>query len=106
MQALLTPGTIPLREGLLQKCKPPMLELLGLPGMVPKTVALVWSACQVCDIDSLEAAAKAGYLTKLPRMGEKFVTKLLKGIEDHRKNSTRVRIDKAHHQPDATRNAT
>jgi DNA polymerase (family X) len=95
IQALLSIGTLPLREELLQKYKPTMLELLRLPGMGPKTVALVWSACQVCDIDSLEAAAKAGQLTRLPRMGEKFVTKLLKGIEDHRKNSSRFRIDKA-----------
>ncbi len=97
IQALLTAGTIPMREELLQKYKPTMLELLRLPGMGPKTVALVWSACQVSDIDGLEAAAKAGHLTKLPRMGEKFVTKLLKGIEDHRKNSSRFRIDKAQH---------
>ncbi|WP_433963798.1 helix-hairpin-helix domain-containing protein [Tunturiibacter gelidiferens] len=63
---LLTTGTMPLREELLQKYKPTMLDLLRLPGMGPKTVALVWSACQVCDIDGLEAAAKAGHLTKLP----------------------------------------
>jgi len=81
-----------------------MLELLRLPGMGPKTVALVWSACQVCDIDGLEAAAKAGELTKLPRMGEKFVTKLLKGIEDHRKNSSRFRIDKAQQYADTIAN--
>jgi DNA polymerase (family 10) len=100
IQALLFTGTIPLREELLQKYKPTMLDLLRLPGMGPKTVALVWSACQVCDIDSLEAAAKAGHLTKLPRMGEKFVTKLLKGIEDHRRNSSRFRIDKAQQHAD------
>jgi DNA polymerase (family 10) len=64
--------------------------------MGPKTVALVWSALQVADIDALEEAAKAGHLNKLPRMGEKFTTKLLKGIEDHRKNSSRFRIDQAH----------
>jgi DNA polymerase (family X) len=100
IQAVLSTGTIPLREELLQKYKPTMLELLRLPGMGPKTVALVWSSCQVCDIDGLEAAAKAGQLTKLPRMGEKFVTKLLKGIEDHRKNSSRFRIDKAQNHAD------
>jgi DNA polymerase (family 10) len=104
IQALLTTGTLPLREELLQKYKPTMLELLRLPGMGPKTVALVWSSCQVCDIDSLEAAAKAGHLTKLPRMGEKFVTKLLKGIEDHRKNSSRFRIDKAQYHADIISN--
>src|ERR1700733_500087 len=100
IQALLTSGTLPLREDLMQKYKPAMLELRRLPGMGPKTVALVWSSCQVCDIDGLEAAAKAGQLTKLPRMGEKFVTKLLKGIEDHRRNSSRFRIDKAQRQAD------
>ena len=100
IQALLSTGTMPLREELLQKYKPTMLELLRLPGMGPKTVALVWSSCQVSDIDSLEAAAKGGHLTKLPRMGEKFVTKLLKGIEDHRKNSSRFRIDKAQNHAD------
>ncbi|HEX3373315.1 MAG TPA: DNA polymerase/3'-5' exonuclease PolX [Edaphobacter sp.] len=104
IQALLSTGTIPLREELLQKYKPTMLELLRLPGMGPKTVALVWSACQVSDIDSLEAAAKAGHLTKLPRMGEKFVTKLLKGIEDHRKNSSRFRIDKAQYHAEIISN--
>jgi DNA polymerase (family 10) len=100
IQALLSTGTLPLREELLQKYKPTMLELLRLPGMGPKTVALVWSSCLVCDIDGLEAAAKAGHLTKLPRMGEKFVTKLLKGIEDHRRNSSRFRIDKAQQHAD------
>jgi DNA polymerase (family 10) len=104
IQAALSTGTLPLREELLQKYRPTMLELLRLPGMGPKTVALVWSACQVCDIDGLEAAAKAGHLTKLPRMGEKFVTKLLKGIEDHRKNSSRFRIDKAQQYADTISN--
>ncbi|MEO6817420.1 MAG: nucleotidyltransferase domain-containing protein, partial [Edaphobacter sp.] len=93
---LVSTGTMPLREELLTKYKPTMLELLRLPGMGPKTVALIWSALQVADIDALEAAAKAGHLNKLPRMGEKFTTKLLKGIEDYRKNSSRFRIDQAH----------
>jgi DNA polymerase (family 10) len=93
---LVNTGTMPLREELLTKYKPTMLELLRLPGMGPKTVALIWSSLQVADIDALEEAAKAGHLNKLPRMGEKFTTKLLKGIEDHRKNSSRFRIDQAH----------
>jgi len=73
-----------------------MLELLRLPGMGPKTVALIWSALQIADIDALEAAAREGHLNTLPRMGEKFTTKLLKGIEDYRRNSSRFRIDHAH----------
>src|SRR5260370_7773972 len=101
-QALLSTGTIPLREELLQKYKPTMLELLRLPGMGPKTVALVWSACQVCDIHSLEAAAKTGHLTKLPRMGEKFVPNLLRAIERHPKNPSPFHTSKPHSPPPTT----
>ena len=92
---LVSTGTMPLRDELLTKYRPTMLELLRLPGMGPKTVALLWSALEVADIDQLEAAAKAGHLLKLPRMGQKFTDKLLKGIEDHRRNSGRFRIDQA-----------
>jgi DNA polymerase (family 10) len=92
---LVETGSIPLRDELLTKYKPTMLELLRLPGMGPKTVALVWSALGVCDIDALEAAAREGKLGALPRMGDKFTTKLLKGIEDYRRNSSRFRIDRA-----------
>jgi DNA polymerase (family 10) len=63
--------------------------------MGPKTVALVYSALGVSDIDGLEEAAKRGDLLPLPRMGQKFTDKLLKGIEDYRKNSSRFRIDVA-----------
>jgi DNA polymerase (family 10) len=92
---LVATGTMPLREELLLKYKPTMLELLRLPGMGPKTVAMIWSALQVCDIDALEAAAKEGKLLELPRMGQKFTDKLIKGIEDYRRNSSRFRIDQA-----------
>jgi len=97
---LVATGTMPLREELLTRYKASMLELLRLPGMGPKTVALLWSALQVADIDALEEAAKAGHLAKLPRMGEKFATKLLKGIEDYRRNSSRFRIDQAREHAD------
>ncbi len=92
---LVATGTMPLRDELLQRYKPTMLTLLRLPGMGPKTVALVYSALGVHDIDGLEEAAKRGDLIALPRMGQKFTDKLLKGIEDYRKNSSRFRIDVA-----------
>ncbi len=97
---LVSTGTMPLRSELLQKYRPTMLELLRLPGMGPKTVALLWSTLEIADIDKLEEAAKAGHLLKLPRMGQKFTDKLLKGIEDHRRNSSRFRIDQAQTQAD------
>ncbi len=92
---LVRTGTMPLRAELLERYRPTMLELLRLPGMGPKTVAMLWSALGIADMEKLEGAARAGHLLKLPRMGQKFTDKLLKGIEDHKRNSGRFRIDQA-----------
>jgi DNA polymerase (family 10) len=92
---LVATGSFPLREELLERYKPSILELLRLPGMGPKTVALVHTALGISEIDALEEAARRGDLLSLPRMGQKFTEKLLKGIEDYRKNSARFRIDVA-----------
>ncbi len=88
-------GTLPLREELLLKYKASMLELLKLPGMGPKSVALFWEVLQVADIDQLEAAIAAGKLAELPRFGEKAAEKLKKGIAEYRKNSGRFHLDDA-----------
>jgi DNA polymerase (family X) len=88
-------GTLPLREELLLKYRPTMLDLLKLPGMGPKSVALFWEALQVGSIEDLEAAIAAGRLNNLPRMGAKQIEKLKKGIEDYKKNSGRFLIDEA-----------
>ncbi|AXC09756.1 DNA polymerase X family [Acidisarcina polymorpha] len=88
-------GTLPLREELLVKYKPSMLELLKLPGMGPKSVALFWEVLQVADIDQLEAAIAAGKLEELPRFGAKAAEKLKKGIAEYRKNSGRFHLDDA-----------
>lgn len=98
IRELVLTGTMPLRTELLGRYRPTMLELLRLPGMGPKTVAMLWSALEIGDIDKLEAAARAGALLKLPRMGQRFTDKLIKGIEDHRRNSSRFRIDHAQTQ--------
>jgi DNA polymerase (family 10) len=88
-------GTLPLREELLTKYRPSMLELLKLPGMGPKSVLLFWEALQVASIADLEAAIAAGKLETLPRMGAKQIEKLKKGIEEHKKNTGRFLIDDA-----------
>jgi DNA polymerase (family X) len=88
-------GSLPLRDELLKKYKPTMLELLRLPGMGPKSVALIWDALQVASVEELEAAISAGRLAGLPRFGDKLIEKLRKGIEDYKQNSGRFLIDVA-----------
>ena len=95
LQAIAATGTLPLRDELLAKYGAGLLELLKLPGMGPKTVALLWSAAQIGGIDQLAEAIDAGRLTGLPRMGDKQIEKLRKGIEDYRRSVGRYRIDVA-----------
>lgn len=88
-------GSMKLRDELLTRYRPSMLEMLRLPGMGPKSVALMWEALGVSSIDELEAAIDAGRLLTLPRYGEKQIQKLKKGIEDYRRNSGRFHLDDA-----------
>ena len=88
-------GTFPLREELMLRYKPSMLELLRLPGMGPKSVALFWNALQVCSIEELEAALDDGRALTLPRFGQKGVDKLKAGIADYKRNSGRFTINEA-----------
>lgn len=95
LQAMAAGGSLPLRDELLAKYGSSILELLKLPGMGPKTVALLWDAAQVASVDQLAEAIEAGRLAGLPRMGAKQIEKLRKGIEDYRRSSGRFRIDDA-----------
>ena len=95
IQEMVEHGSMKLRDELLARYKPTMLEMLKLPGMGPKSVALMWEALGVASIDELDAAIDAGKLATLPRYGEKQIQKLKKGIEDYRKNSGRFHLDDA-----------
>ncbi len=95
LQAIARTGSLPLRDELIGKYGVGILELMKLPGMGPKTIALFWSAAQVGSIDQLEAAINTGKLAELPRMGQKQIDKIKKGIEEYRRSTGRFRIDHA-----------
>ena len=95
IQQIVATGSLGLRDELLKKYGAGILELLKLPGMGPKTVALFWDAAGIGTIDQLAEAIEAGRLADLPRMGVKQLEKLRKGIEDYRRSAGRFRIDVA-----------
>ncbi len=95
IQEIETRGSLPLRDELLTKYRSTMLELLKLPGMGPKTVALLWEALQISDIEQLQAAIDTGKLAALPRFGQKLIDKLARGIAEYRKHSGRFLLDDA-----------
>jgi DNA polymerase (family 10) len=88
-------GQISMHQQLLEKYRPSMLELLKIQGLGPKTIALLWSAHQVADLEGVEKLARAGKLRELPRMGEKAEQKILKAIESYRAISGRFCLDDA-----------
>jgi len=96
IQAIAQTGTMPLREELLAKYGgADLLELLKLPSMGPKTIALLWAAAKITSIDQLADAIDSGKLAELPRMGQKQLEKIRKGIDDYRRSAGRFRIDQA-----------
>jgi len=95
IQAIVSSGSMLVRDELLAKYGVGLLELLKLPSMGPKTVALLWDAARISSIDQLAEAIDAGRLKGLPRMGEKQIEKIRKGIEDYRRAAGRFRIDEA-----------
>jgi DNA polymerase (family 10) len=100
IQAIASTGSMPLRDELVAKYGASILELMKLPGMGPKTVALFWSAAKVNSIDLLAEAIDSGKLAELPRMGQKQLEKIKKGIEDYRRSAGRFRIDQAQEAAD------
>ena len=98
LQEMFKEGKLSLHAELLKKYHPSMLELLKIQGLGPKTIALIWSAYQVSDVDGLARLAKEGKIRELPRMGEKQEQKLLKAIEDYRRIGGRFLLDVAEQQ--------
>ncbi len=86
---------------LLRKYKPAILELLKLPGMGPKTVALLWDSLHIASIEDLEAAIQAGKLKNVPRFGSKTIANLKKAIEEYHQHSGRFLLNVAETEAEA-----
>lgn len=95
IQELCREGKLTQHQEMLKKYRPSMLELLKIQGLGPKTIALLWSAFQVSDVEGVEKLAREGKLRELPRLSEKSEQKILKAIEDYRRISGRFLLDQA-----------
>ena len=98
LQEIFKDGRLSVHADLLTKYRPSMLDLLKIQGLGPKTIALIWSAYQVSDLEGVEKLAREGKIRELPRMGEKQEAKLLKAIEDYRRIAGRFLLDAAEAQ--------
>jgi DNA polymerase (family 10) len=74
---------------------PGLRDMLDLKGIGPRTVRIIYQHLRIGTIDELEAAARAGRLSKLPRLGERSEERILEGIASWRKRVGRLPLYKA-----------
>jgi DNA polymerase (family X) len=77
---LVTTGKLDYYERLKAEFPPGLLELLRVPDVGPKKVALLWSELKVGSVDELELACQQGRVRELKGFGEKSEAKILEGI--------------------------
>jgi len=90
IEELLTTGQISQHQELLGQFPDGILQLLQVPGLGPRTVALIWSELAIADIDELEQAARSQQVRELPGMGAKSEEKILASIERYRQGMKRA----------------
>jgi DNA polymerase (family 10) len=82
---LLETGSLRFLSQLEEEVPPTLLELRELPGVGPRTAALLWHEAGITTLDELEAAARSGKLNGLPRLGARTVERIV-GALDERKD--------------------
>jgi DNA polymerase (family 10) len=88
-------GTLGYRDELIAEVPRSLIELMRLPGVGPKKAKKLWDELRICSVDELEAAAKEGRIAGVAGFGEKTQQKILAGIQDFRRHSTRMLISDA-----------
>jgi len=57
-----------------------LIPMLEIPGLGPKTIALLWKEREITNIDQLKAALSLGMLKGLKGMGDKKITAIQEGL--------------------------
>jgi DNA polymerase (family X) len=78
IREILKSGDYSLRQKLLKKYPPTLLDLLELQSLGPKKVAFLWSHFKVATVEGVEKLAVEGKLRDLPGFGEKSEQNILK----------------------------
>lgn len=95
MDELFTTGKLEFYEKLQAEVPVGLIEVLQVPDLGPKKVALFWKQLGITNLAELESAARAGKLRSLPGMGEKSESRILAGIESLARRTDRLPLGKA-----------
>jgi DNA polymerase (family 10) len=92
---LLTTGELEFLEELRAEIPESLAELLQVPDLGPKKVALFWQELGITTLGELETAARSGKLRSLPGMGAKSEAKVIAGLESLARRTTRIPLGRA-----------
>lgn len=67
-------------EEVSESVPPGLAEMLGIPGMGPKTIALLWKEREITSIDELVKAIEEGRLAGVKGLGPKKIQSIKEGI--------------------------
>jgi DNA polymerase (family 10) len=81
---------------LLAEFPPTVLDLLGLQGVGPKTVAALYRELGIRTLDDLEKAAVGGRIRAMRGMGPKKEALILKALEERKRHAGRHLLPDAH----------
>jgi DNA polymerase (family X) len=85
-------GDYALRQKLLKKFPPTLLEVLTLQSLGPKKVLFLWKQFKCATVADVEKLAREGKLRDLAGFGEKSEQNILKAVETFKKGSGRFLI--------------
>ena len=79
---MLATGRLSFYDQLAQEVPPSLIDLLRVEGIGPKRAWQLYETLGVTNLAALKAAAQAGKLRELPKMGAKSEAKILQGIAE------------------------
>ncbi len=95
IEAFVKTGELTEAAELLAEVPSGVIDMLGVPGLGPKTVSLLWREAGLSDLDELTKALDTGELEVLPGFGKKKIENIRKNLAFAKEAGKRARIGKA-----------
>lgn len=93
---LVTRGSLPLRDELLNAVPPGLLDVLRVKGLGTKKVRTLWKSLDVTSLEELEEAALSGRVAELDGFGPKTQQKIIDNVQLLRQYDAQFRFAEAY----------
>ncbi len=97
IEVIVQTGILPQLEQLQKQVPRSLSDLMGLPGLGPKRVKLLFRELKIRSFEDLKRAARSGKLGALPGFGAKTVARILASLENHSPGPQRIKLAEAEH---------